>query len=761
MNNSYVRCSVAARVNRVALTRVLISAVVLSILCNARDARAQEQSDSAHGTAEVLVTAQKREERIQDVPVPVTVIDADQLADTSQVQIRDYFSSVPGFSDMTHYSASQDLSIRGITTGGFSNPTVAVSVDDVPFGNSSNLGSGIVPDIDPGDLARIEVLRGPQGTLYGANSLGGLVKYVTKDPSTDAVSGRISAGTSGVQNGAEPGYDVRASVNVPLGDSFALRASVFGRQDPGYIDNPALNINGVNKGESDGARLAALWMPSNSVSVKLSAQLQNNKQTGVSEVDVPTAGFPQTAGLGDLQQNYIAGSGGYNVGGFYKTVQVYSAIVKARIGGIDLASITGFNIIRLRDSLDLGAGYPGISAGSESLFGVTGVPYADYYVTDKLTQELRLSGSLWQRFDWLAGGFYTREISHGSDAWLASNPTTGQVFGTSVLYFYPRNIYQEYSGFVNLTYHLTDKFDVQVGVRESHFSYTQDPQSISGLGVPIFDGVPSPIISPQAEATSNAFTYLLTPRFEISSDLMLYARLASGYRPGGPNTAGAGTPLQFSPDKTQNYEIGIKGEFLDHTVSVDASVYYIDWKNLQIQLRKNLANGAYAFYTGNGSKAKSEGVEFSTTWRPITGMSIAGWVSYDDAALAEDFPVDSSAYGKAGDRLPNSSRWTANVSPQQDFPLWGESTGFVGATVSYIGGRLGTFQATPARQVYPSYTRSDLRAGVQYESWKTSLYVNNVSDARGVLDGGVGYLYPFAFVYIQPRTIGVSVAKSF
>ena len=156
---------------------------------------------------EVLVTAEKRSETLQETPVPVSVINADSLANSSRVLIRDYFTDVPGLS-VAPVTIQQALSIRGISTGGFTNPTVGVIVDDVPFGSPINYEAGnLVPDLDPGDLARIEVLRGPQGTLYGANSMGGLIKFVTKDPSTDAYSGRAEVGTYNVYNGTEPGFD--------------------------------------------------------------------------------------------------------------------------------------------------------------------------------------------------------------------------------------------------------------------------------------------------------------------------------------------------------------------------------------------------------------------------------------------------------------------------------------------------------------------------------------------------------------------------
>src|SRR5262249_18447137 len=147
-----------------------------------------------------------------------------------------------------------------ITTGDFTGPTVGILVDDVPLGGATAYAGGdLVPDIDPGDLARIEVLRGPQGTLYGAGSMGGLLKFVTKDPSFDRYSGRVEVGANQVSNGAQPGFDLRASANLPVTPAFAMRMSGYTREDAGYIDNPILNAKGINSAHSFGGRLSAIW----------------------------------------------------------------------------------------------------------------------------------------------------------------------------------------------------------------------------------------------------------------------------------------------------------------------------------------------------------------------------------------------------------------------------------------------------------------------------------------------------------------------
>jgi outer membrane receptor protein involved in Fe transport len=714
-------------------------AAILASVTAAFSASAHAADDAGEQMANVVITAQKREERLQDVPVPVTALNGAQLADNGQVLLRDYFSSVPGLNVSPNYGGQQMPSIRGITTGGFTTPTVGAVVDDVPFGTSTFWAGNQVPDIDPGDLARIEVLRGPQGTLYGANSMGGLLKFVTVDPSTSAYSGRLEAGTEYVHNGAAPGYNIRGSVNVPLTDTLAIRASGFTRQDPGYIDNPFHGDQGVNEGRSSGARLAGLWQIADGLSLKLSGLYQQMLMNGSSDVGLQP-------GLADLQQNYIHGIGGYD-----RKISAFSAILKARLGGAELTSVTAYGINNFSASLDFTSVF---GPPVKTLFGVNGSSYIDADNATKFSQEVRLAGHLTENVDWLVGGFFTHENAPDKELFTAQVPETGQIVGTYWYITFPTR-YQEYAGFADLTYHFTDQFDVQVGGRESHITTTTLPQ----VGTGPFVG-PTPSVTPQVDNTANAFTYLVTPRFKLTSDLMVYARFASGYRPGGPQAAAVvaqGAPSAYAPDKTKNYELGLKADFFEHALSLDASLYYIDWKNLQIQLKT--ADGIA--YNANGGGAKSEGAELEIMARPLKGLSLSAWVSYDNAVLTENFPSSSTAYGASGDRLPNSARWSSNGSAQQDFALWGGATGYVGVTATYVGDRVSVFMGTANRQTFPSYTKADLRAGVVYESWRLNAYANNVGDKRGVLNGGIGFTPAFAFDYIQPRTIGASLVKTF
>ena len=695
-----------------------------------------------NASADVVVTAEKREERLQDVPVPVTVLDSDQLADTNQVNLRDYFATAPGLSVTPNLIVAQIIAIRGISTGDYTAPTVAVMIDGIPQSSSLPTSSALVPDIDPFDLARVEILRGPQGTLYGANSLAGLINYVTVDPSTDAFTGRIQSGTGSVYNGAELGYNFRGAFNIPISKTFAIRASGYARQDPGYIDNIVSGRKGINEARAQGGRIAALWKPNQDFSLRFTGLYQNTSMDGKSEV---------VGGLGDLQQNYPPGVGASRQG-----AGAFSLVVKYKLGKVTLSSATGYNYNHAFDSFLDSAPYLPSSFYTPSqlqAFGVTGSSYPESEITRKITQEVRFSGSLRKRVDWLAGEYYSHDRDSNWDQALSIDLTTGKVAGLLEYDNYPIFTYDEYAAFGDLTYRFTDRFNVQLGARETH-EKTYFGASTSSFAPSLG---PAQESFPATEASANALTYLFTPRFKLSPDLMVYARLASGYRPGGPNfgqSIEAGAPPSYQPDKTYNYEVGLKGEFLGHKLSIDGSLYYIDWRGIQLQLDTPQYYGYYA----NGSRAKSEGVELAATARPITGLTVAAWGTYDNARLTRNFPANSTVMGTLGDRLPISPLSSWNLSAQQVFSLWRSVSGFAGGQVSHVGDRLGLFVANSPRQIYPAYTKSDLRAGVWYKSWTATVFANNVADVRGVL--GTVDFFPNETVYIQPRTIGFNLSRT-
>jgi iron complex outermembrane recepter protein len=698
--------------------------------------------------SEILVTAQKRTERIQEVPAPVTTINAEPLAINNQLRLQDYYSKIPGLGlALSGNGSTPVVAIRGVFTGADTNPTTGVVVDEVPFGSSVTTAAGQtfpVPDLDPSELSRIEVLRGPQGTLYGAASMGGLLKYVTVDPSTEGFSGHLQLGGTSLSHSNDYGYSVRGAINVPVSDTLGVRVSGFTVRDPGFIDNAETGEKDANDRDSDGGRLSALWRPSDNLSLKLSALIQDTERVATQDVD--------TALSRDPEQRFLVGSGFYN-----GESQAYSATLVANLGEVELTSATGYSVADTSNGLDttlLGGGLIGELA--ELFFPGTGRALtSEDNDVDKFTQELRASFPLGQRIDWLWGAFYTDEditVFSRTEAVDAAATPAGVLFAQVIG---PIG-FEEVAAFTTMTVQFTDRWDVQFGGR-----YSENRQTGQVVSSGAFVG-PDPILVTLPKTDDSAFTYLVTPRMKISPDLMMYARLASGYRPGGANFACGvpGVPCSFEPDKTQNYDIGIKGTVLEGALTYDFSAYYIDWKNIQIN--QLLAPDGFNTFTDNVSRADSQGVELSVDWRPWDGTTLTAWVAYNQAELSETF-VAAGASGESGDRLPFGSRISGYTAIDQTFRLRESTTAYIGASASYVGDRKGKFQPLGVeRETFPSYVQLDLRTGATFDSWSVDLFVNNLTDKRGVLRGGVDANFiPSYFTYIQPRTIGITVGKTF
>jgi iron complex outermembrane recepter protein len=527
-----------------------------------------------------------------------------------------------------------------------------------------------------------------------------------------------------------------------------VRASGFRLRDPGYIDNVRTGEHDVNRRDAQGGRLSALWRPNERFSLKLSALKQDSDRRGPADVNralLLASGTPQ--------QSTIPSTGIYD-----RRTEAYSATMAGKLGRIDLSSVTGYTIDEVFSRIDTSFFCPIIPGGGcVGNFGpsATGAVTPFPIETAKFTQEIRASIPLGSRVDWLVGAYYTDEDLDTQTAILAVNPNTGVVAG-SALEGFNTNAYQEYALFTNFTFDVTDRFDVQVGGRASR---NELDFSVVRLPGPFFGAVP--VQPPFVQSSDTPFTYLLTPRFKVSPDLMMYARVASGYRPGGNNNCSIAVPCSYKADTTRNYEIGLKGDVLDDLLSFNAALYHIDWEDIQLQLNFN-GNANFPF-TGNAGRATSTGVELSVEARPLTGMTLTAWVVRGEAQLAEDLPPTqgSVGVGRDGDNLPDSSRFSAFFSAKQEFPLGLRVKGFVEGSWSYMGERPGAFRSSLAapRFVSPSYKMIDVRVGAELGTWTVDAFANNVADERAVLTGDP-VLSP-NFYYTTPRTIGLNLSKAF
>jgi iron complex outermembrane receptor protein len=709
------------------------------------------QADSPPPVSEVVVTAQKRSERLLQVPVPVTALSGAELVREHAVRLQDYAAAAPGLNLLSDRDGSTEIIMRGVTTGLEVGATTSVYIDDSPYGSSTSyaLGALLTPDLDPGALAQVEVLRGPQGTLYGASSLGGLIKYVTVPPSLTTFGGRIQADYSAVDGGGS-GYGLRAMVTAPLiADTLGVTVSAFDRQDPGYIDNAVTGAKNVNVTRVDGGRMALLFKPTDRLMINLSGLFQDSYSDGTNDVDL-NSNFSLTHGL--KQTRYIAEP--LNI-----RARLYSADVADDLGVATLRSITSYQTEQVYQGTDETQTYGPLVGAALGLTDL-GVDFSEPINQNKITEEVRLSSPNNNRFEWQGGFFFTHEDSRHMETLSPFDTLTGQPInlGVPLLTAGLLSHYTEYAGFGDLTYHFTPQFDLQVGGR-----YAYNDQQYQQPGNGILVGGPSEIIAGSHD-TSGLF--LVTPRYKFNDQQMIYARIASGYRPGGPNAVDAAEVAQgvspvFKPDTLVNYEVGYKGAFPSQRATLQLSAFDIEWKNIQILETLDGLN-----FLGNGANARSAGLEAAATWAPVRGLSLSANAAYTDAYLTANAP---GVNARSGAELPEVPRFSANLSAQYDFSITGQLDGYVGGSVRYLGDRRGEFAAgSPAGYVRPTldaYTTEDLRAGIIHGGVELAVFVRNLSDSHGLNRisslNFAGYGAPWTGSVIQPRTFGVSISDKF
>jgi outer membrane receptor protein involved in Fe transport len=725
---------------------------------------------------EVEVTAQKRTETIADIPASVTVVTGQAMEQQRTDDFQDLVPLVPGLSVTATRPGVTRVTLRGVNTGGVAS-TVGIYFDDVPFGSSSGLANAAISsgDFDTFDIARLEVLRGPQGTLYGASSLGGVMKYVPNRPNPERFEARLLGSAETVDNG-DPGYSLTGLVNVPLGETLALRATGFYRFDSGFIDsignnpipsltNPGINVvdgtiveDGLNSLDRFGGRIAALFKPSDRFSLNLAAQLQDIESGASSIVDAdPTSLEPVEST--PVQSRYQSE--------FNNTAyRVYSGTMDWDFGGARLESITSYGTFETDFQGDLAlatalTGGPPLASLVTLLFGDAEARPLSAVLpqttsTDKFTQELRLVSPTGERFDWLVGAYYTDEdsaikqkifaVEAGTDTVATGVPTLADLSLDST--------YEEFAGFANATWHATPRLDLSFGGRASHNEQVASQLSDGVLagGFVRFDDV---------ESSESPFTWSFAPRFELNENSAIYGRVATGFRPGGPNVLPPGAPPDvprtYDSDRLTSYELGVKaGGGAADKFLLDLSAFYLDWDDVQLFLVVNNFG-----INGNGGTAVSQGFEFAGSVFPTAGLALSLNGAFTDAELTQD--TDPVVGGLDGDPLPYVPDWSFALSADYEWTVKGSSRAYVGGTLGYTGDRTIAFDnraADGSLRVADGFTTLDLRAGVYAGRWSFELYGRNLTNEMGVTSiGDPGFLpnNALGLGLIRPRTIGLSV----
>ncbi len=761
------------------LKRTLLYTALLSVALATGAAAAQDATDPANGKKKtqasdtpqslegITVTAAKREQDIQKVPISMTALTGEQLERQGVTSLVDLARIAPSLTVASSGPGSNNLIIRGISSSAGSAATVGYYLDDVPIAASSNaalLSTRGVIDPSVFDIERVEVLRGPQGTIYGSSSMGGTVKYVTNQPDLDFVEARIRTDISGTYHGG-PNANVNGVLNVPLiKDTVALRVSAYYRDDDGYIDrypiSPANYLaadpdggkkDNVNTYKTYGARVAMLIKPDDSLTITPSVIYQDSRLGSPFTYDKIPASLDNPYQVRDVNETNIQKS------------TISNIAIHKQFDAFELMSSSSYftRDISIRDDSSKVINY---------FFGLPSVyPTTMYgsYKNKEFTEEVRATSKFDGPVQAILGAFY-----HDVRAPLNSSiPYPGgfnQTFGTpfpaySTIYQGGRNAtLDEYAVFGELSWNITDKLKASAGIRAFEVK-----QGFSQTGDGLLNGGPSAV---QSKSKDYGSTPKFTLQYQVTPDDMVYATASEGYRPGGPNNPAPATLCgsevsglglsqsqlnKYNPDTLWNYELGFKSALLDRKLLVDASVYHIDWKHVQQQI----VLGCGYNITANFGSAVSQGAELELKFLPVNAVTLSAGFSYNDAYLKNDVPGTSA---KDGDRLVNVPRFTGSLAGEYRHRVNAQYDGFMRADISYVGDSNFLYDRESPFYRRKGFATTNIRVGMEGRNgFDISLYATNLFDKRGETDLPVAISADLPttrrVALNQPRTIGVTM----
>ena len=759
---------------------------------------------------EIVVTAQKRLSTVQDTPISISAVSGDELQARGVSSLASLAQGTPGVSLKTEGPSQTEIEMRGMTSSGGNSATVGFYLDDIPLAGPASAQNGhVVIDPDLYDLNRIEILRGPQGTLFGSGSMGGTVRLISNQPNLTEVQSTAQSVLSGTDGG---GFNHKDSlmVNLPLiDDKLALRVAGTENYTSGWIDRIVVNpfplaggtpvgsvrgdvqnapiekqYPGSNAYQTYAARVTLLWKPTDQLSITPGFFHTTSTQNGISAYD----SNPGT--LAHYQPFDIAEP-------LTDSLTAYSLNVNYSFASFDLTSSTArwtrnstqveeaseaFNnpLEAITYNSNYGLPNPGFygAGGSGPERGIEDDP------SHQFSEELRLASTGSGRASWVAGLYYSDFYSlwafNGTAANYASYMDLGTLAPATTPHWfdaYSPTTLKQYAGFGDLTYALTDELKVDVGARVNHYDY-RFSSCISGWGSGY--GAATPSCSGLIALSSTSFNPKFNLTYTFNLDMMAYVTVSTGFRPGGgdavyPTTGAAwgpafqqqgytGTkwPTKYDPDRVISYELGEKSRFFDRRLTVNASLYYEDWRHIQLESYPNdwalNINGNYAHIYGTDIDVLADlgagfQLEFAAGYLYEYLDGGPHWVIQPVHKLPDVAPISGSAALTYSKRLNDSYTFTARLDS------------------SYTGSRYSIFFSDPYefsgtyRQL-PGYDLVNVRTGLKFnDKWSATAFVNNLTNKHARLESMFTENEPQpSFTRIetnQPLTGGVDLTYRF
>jgi outer membrane receptor protein involved in Fe transport len=723
-----------------------------------------ENSSGFEPLEEVVVTAEKRQQALSDVGVSITALPAATVESFQLVDFEKYFGFVPGLSaDLQGVRDNRGLGNVGVR-----------GIEDIGFGGSRNavgyyLNETPIVIINPRlfDLERIEVLRGPQGTLYGSSSLNGTIKIVTKQPVVNRFESDVRASAGSVESGGT-NYSFDGMVNVPMGDKVALRLTGSAEELGGYVDFHELDENlqptgyiknDINVERFAGGRIALAIEPADNFSIIPSVNY--SKRWGPSDDRfMPELGFEQRFALETpyTNENLLA-----------------DVTINWNLGSMQLVSSTSYFWLKNDSLWDITDGFAFGYNPPVRVPELTELGFRDW------TQELRLVSNWDKPLQFVTGVFYKDRKSKniinvsgvGQPAWFGFPIPNNTLFTAD-----DEGTVRESAIYFEGTYHFSPAWALVAGGRWFDFKYSR---------YDIFQGieflVENQYLSQGTENTESGFVPRVRLEYRPANDSLLYASASKGFRPGGgnfplPPTPGCQSaltavfgkpvePMEYKSDSLWSYELGGKFSWLNNHLAINTALFYIDWRDTQVPVSLNEGTGLCTFSgpTVNLGAVHSKGGELELQAAPFKGLVLSVGVSYIDAAVAEQmsYPGATFIIAAAGEPMIDVPKWSGSAMVDYSFPLTTSVGAYVRADYRYQGARNAEFGSTLVTK--DAYEITDLRLGAQFHGgWQTEAYAENLFNAKPSLLGT-----PWSTTFgpygvdrtLRPRTIGVSVSKSF
>jgi len=796
-----------------------LTAAIFAVLYPGALTLAQGANPEAGRLEEIVVSATRREVNLQNVGQSITALSTADIERQALQSVADVIGALPSVSLTSSQPGRNSIVMRGVATGSEEYRTesqVAVYLDDQPMTSISQQ-----VEVRLIDLARIEALPGPQGTLFGSSSQTGTIRYITNKPDTTGFSSQVDA-ELGTTEGGDESYDVSGHLNIPVSDSIAIRAVGFYALEGGYVDNvlgstlmgDSDNAAVVEKNWNDyqtwGGRIAARWQISPEWESTLSLVSQFSEADG---------GWESDPELGDYKITRLFDE--YRDDDWYQG----SLTVKGDLGFAELSVTASYFDRSIKYEWDnanysqwrsayYGGFDPDYGTGSYNVYN-TGVligPTFNDQTQDRWAYEARLTSQGESRFAWMAGAFFedVNDQWHygaklpgltGTTAWEAANyyACYGADLGYDIacplaptdIYYsnrYRKNIKQT-ALFGEVTYDLTDRWSFTGGARWFEYDRNQRESYEVPLGLPVTnDFAGGGVNASQGKESDTVFK--AATQFKIDDDRMIYFLYSEGFRLGGTNSARAAEsgviPLNFEPDKLSNYEAGLKSQWLDDAVQLNVSVFYMEWDQIQLNTSGSDANNPWWLRgTFNGGKAEQKGVELNGAWQVTPAFKVEGSAFFADPEFSEEtiYP-DGGLAIPAGTVMPVSPErkyWVAveysvpglldldgNLWTRMSYSYQSEIWNDLDAILDFENAVTPEERADALDQKLPSFSTATLQLGYTATSgWEASLVVRNLFDESGysyMSSSDYGDLFGDSrFRYVRtlqrPRTISLSFSK--